>query len=260
MDFQLLVSQAPNGALSARRSSGAGATSFIPSSKLLHTPSSQTFLELSSQNRRKPLHLTLAAGGEPATSRRSPPFPAQDEDAVFVGEDGVPLEGVIQFDKPSTPSALLSWATLALLTGGDLLCFLAFSALGRFSHGLPIFDVETLKTADPFIAGWTLSAYFLGGYGEDGKGMNGYSTALAAAARSWLVGIPLGIVIRAATSSHIPQTNFILIAMASTGILLLGWRALACKLLSLKSSKNDVYKRGSPFELFELLTSLVRRW
>ncbi|KAL0926131.1 hypothetical protein M5K25_004525 [Dendrobium thyrsiflorum] len=264
MDSLLLVSQAPNGGLSARRfpagGAGTSATSFHRSFKLIRPLSSRSRFELNSQNPIKPLHLTLADDGEPAPSSRRPPFPDQGDNAVFVGDEGVPLEGVIQFDKPSTPSSLLSWAILALLAGGDVLCLLAFSAIGRYSHGLPIVDVETLKTADPFIAGWVLSAYFLGGYGDDGKGMNGYGTALAAAARSWLVGIPLGIVIRAATSSHIPQTNFILIAMGSTGILLLGWRALVCKLLSVQSNKNDVYRRGNPFELFELLTSLVRRW
>jgi hypothetical protein len=39
------------------------------------------------------------------------------------------------------------------LAGGDLLCLLVFSAIGRLSHGLPALDAETFKTADPFIAG-----------------------------------------------------------------------------------------------------------
>ncbi|KAG0490760.1 hypothetical protein HPP92_007623 [Vanilla planifolia] len=149
---------------------------------------------------------------------------------------------------------------VALLAGGDMLCLLVFAAVGRFSHGLPVADFETFKTADPFIAGWVLSAYFLGGYGDDGKGMNGYGESLAASARSWLVGIPLGIIIRAVLSGHIPQITFVLVTMGSTGILLVGWRALASKFLISKSSKNDVYKHGTPFELFELLTSLIRRW
>lgn len=42
---------------------------------------------------------------------------------------------------------------LAFLAGGDVLCLLVFSAIGRFSHGLPVVNVETLKTADPFVAG-----------------------------------------------------------------------------------------------------------
>lgn len=37
--------------------------------------------------------------------------------------------------------------------------------------------------------GWFLGAYFLGGYDEDGRGMNGTSKAVAAAAKSWVGGI-----------------------------------------------------------------------
>lgn len=42
---------------------------------------------------------------------------------------------------------------IGVLAGGDVLCLLMFSAIGRFSHGLPFLDLETLKTADPFVAG-----------------------------------------------------------------------------------------------------------
>lgn len=44
-----------------------------------------------------------------------------------------------------------SW--VALLAGGDVLALLLFAAIGRFSHGFTVFDTETLRTADPFIAG-----------------------------------------------------------------------------------------------------------
>lgn len=42
---------------------------------------------------------------------------------------------------------------MALLAGGDVLALLLFSAIGRFSHGFSVIDIETLRTADPFIAG-----------------------------------------------------------------------------------------------------------
>eukprot|EP00268_Persea_americana_P050289 TRINITY_DN5455_c0_g1_i18.p1 TRINITY_DN5455_c0_g1~~TRINITY_DN5455_c0_g1_i18.p1 ORF type:complete len:123 (-),score=20.33 TRINITY_DN5455_c0_g1_i18:3401-3769(-) len=112
-----------------------------------------------------------------------------------------------------------------------------------------------------WFAGWFLGAYFLGGYEDDGKGVNGLTKAVFAAVKSWAVGISLGVTIRAATSSHIPPASFVLVTMGSTGILLIGWRALISTLLPYdQRKKNDVYRRGSPFELFELLTSLVRRW
>lgn len=180
---------------------------------------------------------------------------------TLVSQDSVPLEGVIQFEKPSFSARIDKWGRVALLAGGDVLALLLFSAIGRFSHGFSVVDIETLRTADPFIAGWVLSAYFLGGYGEDGRGVNGLSQAVIAAAKSWFVGIPLGIVIRALAAGHIPPTNFILVTMGSTSVLLIGWRTLLFSIFpNDQRKKSDVYKRGSPFELFELLTSLIRRW
>lgn len=43
------------------------------------------------------------------------------------------------------------------------------------------------------ITGWFLSAYFLGGFSEDGRGMNGLSKAVIAAAKSWSLGIPVSL-------------------------------------------------------------------
>lgn len=48
---------------------------------------------------------------------------------------------------------LLGSSRLGLLAGGDVLALLLFSAIGRFSHGFPVLGIETLRTADPFIAG-----------------------------------------------------------------------------------------------------------
>ncbi|KAL4181714.1 hypothetical protein AMTRI_Chr12g238810 [Amborella trichopoda] len=146
-----------------------------------------------------------------------------DENRISVEDDGVPLEGVIQFEKSGY--SLSSWARVAFLAGGDVLCLLVFAAIGRFNHGFPVFDIETFHIADPFIAG------------------------------------TLGLVIRAATSGHIPPLPFILVSMGSTAVLLIGWRAMLNALVPFDlNKKNEVYRRGNPFELFELLTSLVRRW
>jgi hypothetical protein len=40
--------------------------------------------------------------------------------------------------------------------------------------------------------------------------------------------------------------------MGSTGVLLTAWRALASQVLSTGQKKDDVYKKGNPFELFEV--------
>uniref|UniRef100_A0A1D1XT85 Uncharacterized protein n=1 Tax=Anthurium amnicola TaxID=1678845 RepID=A0A1D1XT85_9ARAE len=271
----LLLSQAPNGALSARRCTPASPLPPLPRPNPPLFSKCPPALPRRTHPGRK-LALALASStspeggaGDPGPSSSGriasppspPPFPGGDE-TVFVGEEGVPLEGVIQFDRPGPSSRLESWGRVALLAGGDVLFLLVFSAIGRFNHGLPVLDIETFRTADPFIAGWFLGAYFLGGYGDDGKGVNSRSRAALAAAKSWAVGIPIGLVIRGLTSAgHIPPVSFILITMGTTGFLLIGWRALLYTLFpNRQSKKDDVYKRGNPFELFELLASLVRRW
>nr|GMD94663.1 uncharacterized protein LOC109153188 isoform X1 [Ipomoea batatas] len=216
----------------------------------------------------KPITLARADTGASrptATTAAPTSTPLNDEDAIsLVTQDEVPLEGVIQFEKPDYSSKIAkigNFRKVALLAGGDVAALLLFSAVGRFSHGFPVFESETFRTADPFIAGWFLSAYFLGGYGEDGRGTNGLFKAFIAATKSWALGIPLGLAIRAATVGHVPPVNFVTVTMGSTAVLLIGWRTLLFSILpDDRKKKNDVYKRGSPFELFELLTSLVRRW
>ncbi|TQE10812.1 hypothetical protein C1H46_003715 [Malus baccata] len=258
----LVLGQAPGGAVSTQRCYLTSPPKFSnPNPPLFSTHRPSRFF--SNVNLSKSLNITLAKadGGVDSASSADkrgfsassapppppPPPPSVDNQLVFVGQENVPLEGVIHH--------------VALLAGGDVLALLTFAAIGRFSHGFPVFEFETLRTADPFIAGWFLSAYFLGGFGEDGRGVNGQSKALTATAKSWALGIPLGIIIRASTAGHIPPIKFVLVTMGSTGVLLIGWRALLYKFLpGDKSKKSDVYRRGSPFELFELLTSLVRRW
>ncbi|MQM00274.1 hypothetical protein Taro_033015 [Colocasia esculenta] len=272
----LLLSQAPNGALSARRCAPAAPPAISPFPNPRPPLFSKPRPALPSRSRpARNLRLTLASSSpvegaaEPGPSSSSsssssspvtvspppprPPFSGGDEKTVFVGQQGVPLEGVIRFDKPGQPSRLESWGRVALLAGGDVLFLLVFAAVGRFSHGLPVLDVATLRTADPFVAGWFLGAYFLGGYGDDGKGFNGTSAGVLAAAKSWAVGIPIGLGIRSLASGHIPPTTFMLITMGTTGFLLIGWRALLYTLLpNQQSKKNDVFRRGNPFELFEV--------
>ncbi|XP_021888778.1 uncharacterized protein LOC110807824 [Carica papaya] len=75
-----------------------------------------------------------------------------------------------------------------------------------------------------------------------------------------LSGFKLGLIIRAVTLGHIPPTNFILVTMGSTAVLLVGWRTMVVStILNETSKKTDVYRHGSPFELFENLSFLCKR-
>nr|KYP72489.1 hypothetical protein KK1_005078 [Cajanus cajan] len=196
----------------------------------------------------RPLHLTLAKAETNLDSDSSSP-----PQTVFVTGEDVPLEGVIQFEKPTSSPPFEKWGRVALLAGADVLALFLFATIGRYSHGLSVLDLDTLRTADPFIAGWFLGAYFLGGFGEDGRGMNGLSKGVIATAKSWAVGIPIGIVIRAATAGHLPNYGFVFVSLGSTAVLLITFRALLYTILPVDNSKkSDVYRRGSPFELFEV--------
>ncbi|KAJ4917363.1 hypothetical protein Rs2_02913 [Raphanus sativus] len=256
----MLVLRAPTGPVSAVR--------FITKPNPRTPPSSDPWLGLvpsANTRSRRRVVLTLSSsdsnGSVKSAAPSTPPSQQVPDDTVFVGQENVPLEGVIQFDKPKSNASIKKWGRVGLLAGGDVLALLIFSAIGRFSHGFPVFSLDTLHTADPFIAGWFLSAYFLGGYAEEGRGKKGQSKAVLTAAKSWALGVPLGVIIRSTSSGHIPAYSFVLVTMGSTAVLLIGWRALLFSVLPSESKKkDDTYRKGSAFELFELLTSLIRRW
>lgn len=205
--------------------------------------------------------IRAAADGDLSAQR---PSPAKENSlqTVAVEEDGISVEGVIKFDKQQQPP-WRKWRRVAVLVGGDVLGLLIFSAIGRINHGMPVLDWETLHTADPFVAGWLLSAYFLGGFESEGLGMSGTLKATVTAIKSWAIGIPLGLAIRGVTAGHFPAAAFILVSMGSTFILLVGWRTVFTSVFpndEQNRRKRDIYKQGSPLEFFELLSSLVRRW
>lgn len=70
---------------------------------------------------------------------------------------------------------------------------------------------------------------------------------------SFLTSWQIGIAIRAAKSGHLPNYGFVLVSLGSTAVLLIAVRALLYAVLPVDNSKkSDVYRRGSPFELFEV--------
>jgi hypothetical protein len=163
-------------------------------------------------------------------------------------------------DAPTSPQRM------ALLAAGDLAVLLAFAAVGRHSHGEPLTLDETFKTALPFIIGWFSSGALLGGYGADAQGGK-VGPAVAAAAKTWVVGVPLGVAIRSISRGYVPAMSFIGISLAVTGVLMVGWRAAlaavtpeAEQLTPAQQAARRKNKKGNPLDGLMMVMSLVKRW
>ncbi|BBN05940.1 hypothetical protein MPTK1_3g17190 [Marchantia polymorpha subsp. ruderalis] len=274
-----VVAPQQSGLQSISSSSTCSTSSFesrsLNSSRRLVSGSKSSALEL----RGSPWGLQLGPGGRllnhvnsvrrpvlrKAAEKPNPPGPPTAQDSIvpisLANNDN--LEGVIQVDRDENDGPQPTWGRIYLLGGGDIVFLLLFAAIGRYSHGLSAFDWDAVRTADPFIAGWLLGTYFIGGYGPEGQGLKGLKVASLAAVKSWAVGIPLSLVIRGLMTGHAPATPFILVSLASTFVLQVGWRTVFTALFpndekTFLKKKGD--RKGSPFEFFELLTSLVRRW
>lgn len=79
--------------------------------------------------------------------------------------------------------------TLLLLVRASI--FTWFSSFEKIRLRASDFGVYVNQKAKCGWAGWFLSAYFLGGFGEDGRGINGLPKTVTASAKSWALGIPV---------------------------------------------------------------------
>jgi len=193
---------------------------------------------------------------------RPPPLPVQ----------GMKLERVERLDKDAWAGVAnvdrgetgVRWKDAAILAGGDVAALMIFATIGRVSHGEALSVMDSFGTALPFIIGWAGSSTLLGGYGA-----SALRTPLKTAASAWVTGIPAGLLVRSVARGYFPETTFVMISMAVTGVFLIGWRSAYAKwiadpLESTLSAKEQLKqrqnKRGNPFEFISLLVSLVKRW
>lgn len=72
-------------------------------------------------------------------------------------------------------------------------------------------------------AGWFTSGAVVGGYGSVAQGGKVGPAALSAA-KTWALGVPLGVAIRSIGRGYVPAMSFIGISLAVTGVLMVGWR------------------------------------
>jgi hypothetical protein len=151
--------------------------------------------------------------------------------------------------------------------GGDVATLLLFATIGRVSHGEGISLGAAFGTAWPFIAGWLASAALLDGYGKAAQGGSA-GAAAAAAAKTWALGIPAGLLVRAASRGYLPDPAFVAVSLAANGVLLVGWRtALAAATPAAKEPQTPLEqlrarkdRKGNPFEMLRMVFSLVKRW
>lgn len=131
--------------------------------------------------------------------------------------------------------------------------------LGRFNHGEDVIDFDTLKTAFPFLVGWYTAAGFLGGYGKNATGSS-IGPAAVTAAKCWIVGIPVGMLIRSALLGYLPPRTFVAVFMAVSGGVLIPWRVLFARFFGQQASKARANRSGGLLEFFQLLGGLTKRW
>jgi peptidoglycan/LPS O-acetylase OafA/YrhL len=103
--------------------------------------------------------------------------------------------------------------------GIDVACVLVFCAVGRRSHdeGLNVAGIAT--TAWPFLSG-TMLGWLLSRAWRRPSAL--YPTGVAV----WLCTVIVGMLLRKVTSAGVAG-SFIVVAATVTGLLLLGWRAVA---------------------------------
>ena len=113
------------------------------------------------------------------------------------------------------------------LLAGDWLVLLLFVFIGQRDHGIAGQGALTsyLGTSVSLIVCWTAAAALLGAYRL--RPLPGWGPWLARALNAWLVGAPLGLVLRALLRGQdaIPVV-FILVALSIGGLMMVGWRAI----------------------------------
>jgi hypothetical protein len=119
--------------------------------------------------------------------------------------------------------------TVALAAAADLVAVLAFATIGRRSHAEGLTVLGVLDTAAPFLLG--LLAGWLAG--RVWRAPTGLRLGVAA----WAGTVIIGLAVRAAFTHRLPA-SFVLVAMLSLAVFLLGWRALALVVTHLTRSRR----------------------
>ncbi|HHU67360.1 DUF3054 domain-containing protein [Corynebacterium sp.] len=106
----------------------------------------------------------------------------------------------------------------------DVVAIALFALFARIAHqtdDMPLNFMGWLSTWWPFLLGVLISWGLIIGLHLDGHRL------YPAGVMTWVVTVIVGLGIWAARNGEIPHWSFILVATAMSGLLLLGWRAIA---------------------------------
>lgn len=114
----------------------------------------------------------------------------------------------------------MRWVTALVV---DLCCVAAFVLIGRASHGEGETVAGVARTAWPFLVGLAIGWVAVQGWRRP-------VSVLRTGVGVWIVTVVVGMALRAVFGQGIAAT-FVLVASAFLGLFMLGWRAVAGRLV-----------------------------
>lgn len=125
-----------------------------------------------------------------------------------------------------------------ILAAVDFAALVAFAGVGKASHSADgALDIQAvLTTALPFLLAWYATSPFTGVY-KDGDG--GVISAGKAAAKGWVVAVPLGCALRGVIKGYVPPAPFVIVTLIATLVILGGSRMLYSVVEDKMSGKEE---------------------
>lgn len=142
------------------------------------------------------------------------------------------------------------------LAFGDISALLIFASIGRGNHGENLDILSILNTAWPFVLSWAVISPFLGAYSNaatESRGKIAWGMLPA-----WFCSVASALAIRGYIKEYIPPTPFIAVSFIATFVLLITWRNVY--ILAFGETAEGEYRKGGFFEIFSMITSLIKRW
>lgn len=127
--------------------------------------------------------------------------------------------------------------SLPVLVAGDIAALLLFVMVGLASHQKTsslLFNFA--RVGAPFLLGWFAVAPFTGAYRLPIKERGVF---LRRSALTWLLGVSLGLLLRATLFRDGVVATFAAITLIATGIFVLGWRAVYAIFLNRYSASDS---------------------